>query len=270
MTERDFACKIRQEILWEFQRNQRKGIYAKVQKMMAYNSNRIEGSTLTSEQTASLFDTGTIFADADTVYRAKDIEEMSGHFRMFNHMLKTIDQPLNEKLIKEFHFYLKSGVFEDMANGYPIGEYKIRANIVSDIETCVPTRVHEEMAVLVSEYNGLTEKGIESVMGFHAGFEKIHPFQDGNGRVGRMILFRECLKQDLIPVIIRDESKAEYYHVLHEAQVRGNFEPLETYAKVQQQLCRKDLEPFIQTEQEYGRKPDLKREISGDIQIEEP
>lgn len=248
MREKNFVRQLRKEILLDFKKNNRKGVYAKLQKMMAYNSNKIEGSTLTSEQTASLFDTGTIYAGENTVYRAKDIEEMSGHFLMFNHMLKTLDLPLSEKLIKEFHFYLKTGVFEDMANGYAVGQYKTRANIVSDIETSSPAMVAEKMKRLVEEYNKLEEYDIESLMRFHAEFERIHPFQDGNGRVGRMILFRECLKHDIFPIIIRDETKLEYYHVLHEAQVNENYELIATYARKQQELSIAELKPFIQSD----------------------
>lgn len=251
MAESKFARCLKTEILSDFRKNERKGIYAKVQKMMAYNSNKIEGSTLTSEQTASLFDTGTIYASENTVYRSKDIEEMSGHFRMFNHMLKTLDLPLSENLIKEFHFHLKTGVFEDMANGYPVGEYKNRANVVSDIETSTPTMVAEKMEELISSYNQLQGYDVSHLMKFHAEFEHIHPFQDGNGRVGRMILFRECLKHDIVPIIIKDESKAEYYHVLHEAQVNGNYAPINEYAKKQQKICREELAPFV-TEEQLG------------------
>lgn len=249
MAESRFARCLKTEMLSDFRKNERKGIYAKVQKMMAYNSNKIEGSTLTSEQTASLFDTGTIYASENTVYRSKDIEEMSGHFRMFNHMLKTLALPLSENLIKEFHFHLKIGVFEDMANGYPVGEYKNRANVVSDIETSTPAMVAEKMKELVSSYNQLREYDVSHLMKFHAEFEHIHPFQDGNGRVGRMILFRECLKHDIVPIIIKDELKAEYYHGLHEAQVNGNYTPINEYAKKQQKICREELAPFVREEQ---------------------
>ena len=164
-------------------------------------------------------------------------------------MLKTIDLPLSETLIKEFHFHLKSGVFEDMANGYPVGEYKNRANVVSDITTSTPQMVAEKMKNLLVEYNELDKYDVNSLMKFHADFEHIHPFQDGNGRVGRMILFRECLKHEIIPIIIRDESKAEYYHVLHEAQVNHNYKPVVEYARKQQMLCKEELAPFVQVEE---------------------
>ena len=124
----------------EQRKNDRGGIYALTQRMMAYNSNKIEGSTLTEKQTASLFDTGTL-ASEDAVIRAKDVEEATGHFLMFNEMLKTYSLPLSHELIKRYHYKLKSGVFEDLANGYPVGAYKNRRNMVSDIVTALPEEV---------------------------------------------------------------------------------------------------------------------------------
>lgn len=224
----------------------RKGVYARTQKLMAYNSNRIEGSTLTSEQTASLFDTGSILGIDGEVYRAKDIEEMNGHFAMFNYMLYTLEEPLSEEIIKKLHFHLKTGVFEDMANGYPVGEYKNRYNIVSDIETARPEEVAGKMQALLSAYHDSGEDGLYGKIVFHAEFEKIHPFQDGNGRVGRMILFRECLKARLIPVIVRDESKMEYYHALHEAQVNHNYELLYEYGQQQREKYRDVILPYLE------------------------
>ena len=132
----------------EQQKNDRSGIYALTQRMMAYNSNKIEGSTLTEKQTASLFDTGTLSSE-DAVIRAKDVEEMTGHFLMFNEMLKTYDLPLSHELIKRYHYKLKSGVFEDLTNGYPVGEYKNRRNMVSDIVTALPEEVEGRMTELL-------------------------------------------------------------------------------------------------------------------------
>lgn len=232
-------------LLHEFQIQNRKGMYAKIQKMMAYNSNKIEGSTLTSEQTASLFDTGSLYSDAEVVYKAKDIEEMTGHFSMFNYMLKTIDEELSESIIKQFHFHLKAGVFEDKANGYLIGEYKNRANQVSDIETTLPKDVPEKMKKLLHNYLSLKEVSLDDIMVFHADFESIHPFQDGNGRVGRMILFRECLKNNIIPVIIKDESKMKYYHALHELQVNKSKKELLEYAVEEQKMFCQEMEQYI-------------------------
>ena len=132
-------------------RTDRSGVYAYTQKLLAYNSNKIEGSTLTEEQTASLFDTGYLPKSND-YYRAKDVEEMNGHFLMFNKMLDTLEQPLNQELIKEFHYELKSGVFEDRANGYAIGDYKKRPNMIGMYQTVSPSEVAERMTELLDWY----------------------------------------------------------------------------------------------------------------------
>lgn len=178
-TEREYIKRLINRFHIEFDKNDRSGVYALTQRMLAYNSNRIEGSTLTEEQTGSLFDTGTIIASGEII-RAKDIEEMNGHFSMFNEMLKTYDKPLSHDLIKSYHFRLKSGVFEDLANGYPIGEYKNRANMVSNIQTAKPQEVYDQMTKLLNDYNQKSVHTIEDLTKFHADFERIHPFQDGN------------------------------------------------------------------------------------------
>lgn len=193
----------------------RSGIYAYTQRAMAYNSNKIEGSTLNEEQTAALFDTGTLPSN-DDYYRAKDVEETNGHFLMFNKMIDTLDEPLNESLIKEFHYELKCGVFEDRANGYAIGDYKKRPNIIGMYETTLPQDVPLKMQELLAWYHGISAKTLEVMAEFHARYESIHPFQDGNGRTGRLILFRECLKSDLIPVVIQDTNRNKYLAGLKE------------------------------------------------------
>ena len=202
--------------------NDRSGIYAYTQRKLAYNSNKIEGSTLTEKQTASIFETGTIASDG-SIFRTKDIEEMTGHFTMFNQMLKVYDENLSESIIKNFHYSFKAGVFEDLANGYPIGEYKNRRNIVSDIETSLPQDVASDMQILLDEYHNEQDHTLEDIAVMHAKFEKIHPFQDGNGRVGRMIIFKECLKNRIIPVIVEDIHKAEYYECLNRAQQQDDY-----------------------------------------------
>lgn len=160
----------------ERKRFDRSGVYAYTQRLLAYNSNKIEGSTLTEEQTASLFDTGTL-PRSDDYYRAKDVEEMNGHFLMFNKMLDTLDDSLNEELIKQFHYELKSGVFEDRANGYAIGDYKKRPNMIGMYATAKPTEVEIEMEKLLCWY--YEQKVNLSVLAeFHARYESIHPFQD--------------------------------------------------------------------------------------------
>lgn len=190
----------------------RSGVYAYTQRLLAYNSNKIEGSTLTEEQTASLFDNGTL-PKSDDYYRAKDVEEMNGHFLMFNRMLDTLDEPLTQRLIKQFHFELKSGVFEDRANGYAIGDYKKRPNMIGMYQTTKPEKVQEVMGALLDWYF-VQKINVPVLAEFHARYESIHPFQDGNGRTGRLILFRECLKNRIVPVVIEDGHRDEYLEAL--------------------------------------------------------
>ena len=192
----------------EYTKHERSGIYGFIQVLMAYNSNKIEGSTLTEEQTASLFDTG-VLPKSEDYYRAKDVEEMNGHFLMFNKMLDTLDLELTEELIKAFHYELKSGIFEDRANGYAIGDYKKRPNMIGIYETVLPSQVSDEMSQLLAWYNN-QDISLEILAEFYARYESIHPFQDGNGRTGRMILFRECLYHGIAPFIIEDANRPEY------------------------------------------------------------
>ena len=230
----------------EYERDDRSAIYAKTQTLMAYNSNKIEGSTLTPDQTASLFDTGVIYNNGETMYVSKDIEEMNGHFLMFNEMLKTLEQPLSEDIIKKFHYQLKAGVFEDRANGYAIGDYKRRPNMIgAGMETVQPKEVAAEMSKLIMAYRGEVVHDLESMARFHAHYEKIHPFQDGNGRTGRMVLFRECLYFDLIPVIIKDDTKLEYYRTLRMAQDRKEYVPLMRYFEGEQAKYYEVLQKFL-------------------------
>ena len=210
-----FTAQLIRRFQIEQKKNDHSGVYALSQKLLAYHSNRIEGGMLTEKQTASLFDTGTLTSE-DALIRAKDVEEMTGHFLMFNEMLKTYAEPLSHELIKRYHYKLKSGVFEDIANGYPIGEYKNRRNMVSDITTALPEEVHARMTALLDEYNAKDQQDLHGLAKFHADYEAIHPFQDGNGRVGRLIMFKECLKYNIVPFIIEDNLKLFYYRGLKE------------------------------------------------------
>lgn len=228
----------------EMEKQDRGGVYALTQRKMAYNSNRIEGSTLTEKQTASIFETGTIRADG-SVFRTKDVEEMTGHFTMFNYMLDTCEEILSQRLIKEYHYRLKAGVFEDIANGYPIGEYKNRRNMVSNIMTSTPEKVEEDMKVLLEDYNSKEPHSLKDLAEFHARFEKIHPFQDGNGRTGRMILFKDCLRSCVMPFIIGDDRKAEYYECLNNAQQNEDYEPLIRYFGQEQERYVEMVKDFI-------------------------
>lgn len=229
-------------LLQEFKIGYRSGIYGFTQRALAFNSNKIEGSTLTPEQTASLFEEGYLPSSND-IYHAKDVEEMTGHFLMFNKMLVTIDQPITEDLIKSFHYELKAGVFEDRANGYAIGDYKRRRNVIGGNKTTDPAEVANEMRELLQEYNKLQEVTLAHLAEFHSRYEIIHPFQDGNGRTGRLILFRECLRNDIIPFIIQDINRARYIEALKAARL-NNFSPLVALFREEQDAYNKELNYF--------------------------
>lgn len=240
MTTAEFIRFLLERFQIEWKHRDRSGIYGFTQRLMAYNSNKIEGSTLTEEQTASLFDTG-MLPCSDDYYRAKDVEEMNGHFLMFNKMLETLDTPLNQELIKQFHYELKSGVFEDRANGYAIGDYKNRPNMIGMYETTLPGNVVEEMAALLSWYEN-REVTLEVLAKFHVRYESIHPFQDGNGRTGRLILFRECLRHGILPFIIEDAHRPAYLEALKEYRETGTITKMVALFQLEQdyylQRCR--------------------------------
>jgi len=220
----DFLDFLLERFKIEREKFDRSGVYAYTQRLLAYNSNKIEGSTLTEEQTASLFDNGTL-PKSDDYYRAKDVEEMNGHFLMFNKMLDTLDEPLSQELIKLFHYELKSGVFEDRANGYAIGDYKQRPNMIGMYQTVRPENVTQEMNLLMNWYNN-QEVNISVLAEFHGRYESIHPFQDENGRTGRLILFRECLKNGIVPIVIEDVNRNEYLETLKEYRKENNLAKL--------------------------------------------
>lgn len=240
----NFVKQLKNQLLNEFKRQDKKGIYGFIQKNMAYNSNKIEGSTLTSGQTASLFDTGTIVSEEGFIYRTKDVEEMTGHFKMFNQVLKSLDKPLTAEMIKSFHYQLKSGVFEDYANGYPAGEFKNRANQVSDLVTELPQNIPMRIDRLIEEYNA-GRKELIDIARFHAEYEHIHPFQDGNGRTGRAIILKQCLDSDILPVIISDDDKIKYYHALHKAQAEADFDELLSFFKEEQEKFYDKAKAYI-------------------------
>ena len=164
---------------------------------------------------------------------------------MFNNMLHNFKETLSEDIIKKYHYYLKSGVFEDMANGFPVGEYKNRANIVSDVKTASPIEVPNKMAELLEEYNKLEIITLEDIAKFHVAYESIHPFQDGNGRTGRIIIFKECLKNNIFPLIIEDERKQEYYDSLNEAQKNNDYQKIINFFYEEQKIYYDNVKDLI-------------------------
>ena len=233
--------KFLQFLLEQFQIEYKKfdcsGVYTYTQRTMAYNSNKMEGGLLTEEQTASLFDSG-ILPKTEDYYRAKDVEEMNGHFLMFNKMLDTLEEPLTQELIKAFHYEFKSGVFEDRANGYAIGDYKKRPNMIGMYTTVKPDEVVGEMEQLLAWYHA--QKVDLSVLAeFHGRYESIHPFQDGNGRTGRLILFRECLRNGIIPFVIEDANRHEYVEALKAYRENDCEKLVALFRKEQEFYCNK-------------------------------
>lgn len=246
MENETYMKRLKDRLQIEFEKQDRSGVYGFTQRSMAYNSNRIEGSTLTEKQTASMFETGTLYADdPDMIFRTKDIEEMNGHFKMFNYVMKCMKDPLSEDIIKNMHKNLKEGVFEDRANGYAIGEWKKRANRVSDIQIALPQEVPEKIHQLLEKYHNAEKITLYDIAKFHAQFENIHPFQDGNGRVGRMIILKQCLDHNIVPVIIRDIHKAEYNRYLNKAQHEQDYKGLEAYFEKEQKYYQESTIPMI-------------------------
>ncbi len=192
------------------------GLYHLTQVKLAYNSNRIEGSRLTEEQTRYMYETKTLIPSGNEAAPINDIIETQNHFELFNYMLSTATQPLTEELIKTYHRILKSSTTDAQLDWFAVGDYKTQENMVGDMETTPPDQVAAEMGRLLREYNGKKSISLEDVIDFHVRFERIHPFQDGNGRVGRIVLFKECLKNDIVPFIIEDTKKAFYYRGLRE------------------------------------------------------
>ena len=243
MNTADFIRNLLERFKIEHTKRDRSGVYGFTQRLLAYNSNKIEGSTLTEEQTASLFDTG-ILPKTDDYYRAKDVEEMNGHFLMFNKMLDTLDAALDQQIIKSFHFELKSGVFEDRANGYAIGDYKKRPNMIGIHQTTLPSQVPDVMTELLNWYHA-QDVSLETLAEFHARYEIIHPFQDGNGRTGRIILFRECLRHDISPFIIEDANRPEYLESLKAYRQNGTVTALTTLLQKEQEFYFNQCEYFF-------------------------
>jgi Fic family protein len=200
----------------EKQAKRKGGLYHKTQISLAYNSNRIEGSRLTEEQTRSIFETRTIgFKDEEAV-PVDDIIETVNHFVAFDYMLDTIDLPFSDEIIKTLHRILKTSTTDASKAWFGVGEWKKRANEVSGMETVSPQNVETEINRLNNWYNRLPDTSFETIVEYHYRFERIHPFQDGNGRVGRLLMFRECLKNNIIPFIIDERHKQFYYRGLKE------------------------------------------------------
>ena len=190
-------------------------IYHKIQIDLTYNSNHIEGSRLTHDQTRYIFETNTIGVSDSTV-RFDDIVETANHFKCVDMIIDSATHMLSEAFIKQLHTILKSGTSDSRMDWFVVGDYKRLPNEVGGIDTTLPENVSAEIKKLLAEYNAIENKTLDDLLDFHYRFERIHPFQDGNGRIGRLLLFKECLRHNIVPFIIEDDIKMYYYRGLKE------------------------------------------------------
>lgn len=188
------------------------GIYHKVQVELTYNSNHMEGSQLTRDQTRLIFETQTVGAEG--AVRVDDVIEAANHFRCVDYIIDHAEDPLTEGLVKELHRLLKASTSDSDKDWFAVGEYKRLPNEVGGRETTAPENVAREMRELLSSYERMPSRGLEDIVAFHVAFERIHPFQDGNGRVGRLVMFKECLRSGVVPFVIDDDKKLFYYRGL--------------------------------------------------------
>ena len=191
------------------------GIYHKIQIDLTYNSNHIEGSRLSHDQTRYIFETNTIGIQNETI-NVDDIVETANHFKCIDLIIDLANYPLSESLIKQLHLILKSGTSDSRKSWFAVGDYKRIENEVGGMPTTKPENVCKELKALLKSYNNIKQKSLKEIIEFHYEFEKIHPFQDGNGRVGRLIMFKECLRNGITPFIIEDDLKEFYYRGLKE------------------------------------------------------
>ena len=189
------------------------GIYHRTQIDLTYNSNHMEGSRLTRNQTRYIFETNTVGVENE-VLNVDDVIETVNHFHCIDLVIDHADDILSEKFIKELHLTLKNGTSDSRKDWFVVGEYKKIPNEVCGMDTALPEEVADKMKTLLKEYNVIKEMTLEDILDFHVKFERIHPFQDGNGRVGRLIMFKECLKHNIVPFIIEDNLKLFYYRGL--------------------------------------------------------
>jgi len=191
------------------------GIYHRTQIDLTYNSNHIEGSRLTHDQTRYIFETNTIGITDESV-NVDDIVETVNHFRCIDYIIDHAEEPVTESIVKQLHLLLKTGTSDSRKDWFAVGDYKRLPNEVGGMETCSPKEVHRQMKALITDYHHNKRKTLDDIIDFHVRFEQIHPFQDGNGRVGRLLMFKECLANGIVPFIITDDLKFFYYRGLRE------------------------------------------------------
>ena len=217
------------------------GIYHRVQIDLTYNSNHIEGSRLTHDQTRFIFETNTI-GMSDGAVKVDDVVETANHFKCIDMVIDSAAHVLSEAFIKQLHATLKSGTSNSRQDWFAVGDYKKLPNEVGGMDTAQPEEVASQMKKLLSEYNANKEKSFDDLLDFHYRFERIHPFQDGNGRVGRLVLFKECLRNNIVPFIIDEDTKLYYYRGLKEWERERGY--LRDTCLAAQDKCKKYLDYF--------------------------
>lgn len=218
----DIKNNLLKQLLEEKEMKLKGGIYHNIQVKFAYNSNHIEGSRLSEEQTRYIYETHSLISDKEEAVSINDINEALNHFRCFDYILENVNI-LNENLIKELHKILKTNTSDSLKEWFKVGDYKLKPNMVGDKKTVAPSKVKKEIQALLDTYNEKENITFEDIIDFHYKFESIHPFQDGNGRVGRLIMFKECLKHNIIPFIIDEKHKLFYYRGLKEYENEKGF-----------------------------------------------
>ena len=221
------------------------GIYHQIQINFAYNSNHIEGSRLSEDQTRYIYETHSIISNKEETISINDINETLNHFRCFDYILENVNI-LTEELIKEIHKILKTNTLDSLQDWFKVGEYKLRPNTVGGKRTTPPSKVKGEMRKLLKEYNEKENITFDDIIEFHYNFESIHPFQDGNGRVGRLIMFKECLRNNIVPFIIDEKYKAFYYRGLKEFECEKGY-LIDTCLSVQDKF--KELLDYFEIEE---------------------
>ena len=211
--------KLKQELIKQKESKFKGNIYHFSQVNFSYNSNKMEGSRLTSEQTEAIFETSSFISTNDDLIKLDDLIESKNHFKLFDYMLDYVDEPLSKEMIIEMNKILKRGTSDEDNPRYNVGGFKVVPNtigVVNMIETSSPKTTEQDVDSLLDDYSKLTQVTLEDIIDFHVKFERIHPFGDGNGRVGRIIMFKECLKNNIMPFIILDQDKPYYIRGLKE------------------------------------------------------
>ena len=211
--------KLKQELIKQKESKFKGNIHHFSQVNFSYNSNKIEGSRLTSEQTEAIFETSSFISKNDDLIKLDDLIESKNHFKLFDYMLDYVDEPLSKEMIIEMNKILKRGTSDEDNPRYNVGGFKVVPNtigVVNTIETSSPETTEQDVDSLLDDYSKLTQVTLEDIIDFHVKFERIHPFGDGNGRVGRIIMFKECLKNNIMPFIILDQDKPYYIRGLKE------------------------------------------------------